>query len=355
VLEKLNKIEKKYESLQETLSRPEVIENRSKYQEYAKALAEITPLAEKIGQYKKILANIEVAEELLGGEKEPDMSHYLKEERDSLLGTKESLEKELKEMLLPKDELEDKDIIMEIRAGTGGEEASLFAADLFRMYVHYTQNKGLKTQIMSSHPSESGGFKEIIFEVKGRKAYRDLKYESGVHRVQRVPATESGGRIHTSTATVAVLAEAEEVDVKIDPRDLQVDTYRSAGPGGQHVNVTDSAVRITHKPSGLVVSCQEERSQFQNKERALKILRSRLYELMRREQQKEIDQARRLQVGTGERSEKIRTYNFPQNRVTDHRVSLTVHNLDAVLEGNLDQILEALAAWERMEKLREVG
>lgn len=345
----LESIEKQYRQLQEKLSSPEVLNDKERYGQYAKELAAMTPVANKIGEYREIVQGLSEVKELLRADNDSEMTAYLQEEHGKLVQRRDAAEHEIDELLRPKDEFENKNIIVEIRAGAGGDEASLFAADLYRMYSHYSQARGWKNQVMSSSPTPGGGFKEIIFEVKGENAFGFLKFESGVHRVQRVPVTESSGRIHTSTATVAVLPEAEEVDVKIDPKDLHFDTYRSAGPGGQHVNVTDSAVRITHEPSGLVVSCQEERSQFQNKERALKILRTRLFEMTRQAQRDEIDEARRSQVGSGERSEKIRTYNFPQNRVTDHRIGLTVHNLQGVLQGSLDELLEALREAGRVE------
>jgi peptide chain release factor 1 len=281
------------------------------------------------------------------------MAEFLRSEVASAERRASELERQLEVLLLPRDPFDQKDVVVEIRAGTGGQEAALFATNLYEMYRRYAERRRWKTDVLSSSPSELGGFKEVVLEVKGKGAYSRLKHESGVHRVQRIPVTESGGRIHTSTATVAVLPEAEEVDVQVDPDDLQIDVFRSSGPGGQSVNTTDSAVRVTHKPSGIVISVQEERSQRQNREKAMRYLRSRLLKLAQEEQQREEAAARKAQVGTGERSEKIRTYNFPQNRVTDHRLGLSVHNLPQVLEGDLDQFVDALVEAERRRQLAE--
>lgn len=354
MIEKLEAIEKKHEELTQKLADPAVIADQPRYRNYARHLAELEPLVGEIRRYKDILVSISDIEGMLQENPEPEMEHYLQSEFHALRGRKEEMEEEIRSMLIAKDPNDEKDIIMEIRAGTGGEEASLFAASLYRMYTKYAENQGWTTQVMSSSPSDLGGFKEIIFEVKGRGAYSRLKYESGVHRVQRIPVTEASGRIHTSAATVAVLPEAEDVEVETNPSDLRVDIFRSSGPGGQSVNTTDSAVRITHLPTGMVVQCQEERSQLQNRERALKILRARLYERLQAEQQAEVAQARRMQIGSGNRSERIRTYNFPQGRVTDHRIGLTLHKLDSILEGNIDELIESLAAADRTEKLKQV-
>jgi len=351
---KLNEIEKKYDELTEKLADPKVLGDQKKYQEFAKTHAELSQLVGKIRDFKKINNDINEAKEMIREEKDAEMEHFLSNELHRLEKERTVSEEELKEMLVAKDPNDEKSIIMEIRAGTGGEEASLFAADLFRMYSKFAESQGWDTQILSSSPSDMGGFKEIILEVNGKGAYSWLKFESGVHRVQRVPVTESSGRIHTSAATVAVLPEAEEVEVEIGPNDLRIDIFRSSGPGGQSVNTTDSAVRITHVPTGMVVSCQEERSQLQNKERALKILRARLYEQFQIEQQQELAETRRMQVGSGDRSERIRTYNFPQGRVTDHRINLTLHNLSSTLEGNINELIEALSAADRAKKLQNV-
>jgi peptide chain release factor 1 len=285
------------------------------------------------------------------GERDPEMAEYLRSEEAAAERRAAGLERRLEILLLPKDPNDDKNVVLEIRQGVGGQEAALFAGDLYEMYRRYAERRRWKTDVLSSSPSEMGGFKEVVLEIQGKGAYSRLKRESGGHRVQRIPATESGGRIHTSTATVAVLPEAEEVDVHIDPDDLQIDVFRSSGPGGQSVNTTDSAVRVTHKPTGIVLAVQEERSQRQNKEKALKYLRSRLLKLAQDEQQREEAAVRRAQVGTGERSEKIRTYNFPQNRVTDHRLGLSVHNLPAVLAGDIDEFIDGLMTRERREQL----
>jgi peptide chain release factor 1 len=350
----LKKIETKYDEILEELSRPETLSDPEKYRKLAREQAEMSELVEKIKRYMKVLEDIEACEELMEKEKEEGTESYLKSELNSLKEEREKLEEEIKVLLLGKDPRDEKDVIMEIRAGAGGEEASLFAADLFRMYTRYAEKKGWKVEVLGSSESDMGGFKEVIFEIKGKGAFSKLKFESGVHRVQRIPVTESGGRIHTSTATVAVLPEAEEVEVKIDPNDLKIETFRASGPGGQHVNVTDSAVRITHLPTGMVVQCQEERSQIQNREKAMRILRARLYEKLMEEQAKKLAEERRQQVGTGDRSERVRTYNFPQNRVTDHRIGFTVHNLEEFLDGEIDEVIEALAAAERAERLRRI-
>lgn len=354
MIEKLDAIEKKYDELTQKLADPAVIAEQAKYREYARHLSELEPLVRDIKKYRGILVSVTEVEEMLREGPEPEMEQYLRGELQELNTQREETEEEIRSKLITKDPNDQKNIIVEIRAGAGGDEASLFAADLYRMYTKYAESRGWSTQMMSSSPSDLGGFKEIIFEVKGRGAYSRLKYESGVHRVQRIPVTEAGGRIHTSTATVAVLPEAEEVEVEISPNDLRVDIFRSSGPGGQSVNTTDSAVRITHVPTGIVVQCQEERSQLQNRERALKILRARLYERLQAEQQAEVAQARRMQIGSADRSERIRTYNFPQGRVTDHRIGLTLHKLDSVLEGEIDDLVEALAAADRAEKLKLV-
>lgn len=354
-LERLEGLEKTFQELEEQLARPEVYEDRKRYAELARSHAELTEVVSLLREYRGCLREAEEARELLREEREPEMQEFL---RQSLREAEEragELEERLKTLLVPVDPRDQKDVIMEIRAGTGGEEAGLFAGDLYRMYTRYADRRGWATEPLSSSPSELGGFKEVIFSVRGKGAYSRLKYESGVHRVQRVPVTESGGRIHTSTATVAVLPEAEEVEVEIDPADLRVDVFRSTGPGGQSVNTTDSAVRITHLPTGVVVTCQDEKSQLQNREKAMRILRARLLRMEQERQRREQAEERRSQVGTGERSERIRTYNFPQGRVTDHRLGLTLYRLEEVLDGDLDELIEALAAADRAEKLSEMG
>lgn len=354
MLEKLQQLEDKYEEITELLSRPEIISDQQKYQKYAKAHFDLTELITKYRDYKSTVSQLKDARELSGEELDDEFRIMLLEEIEELKSKMSLLESDLKILLLPKDPNDEKSVIMEIRAGTGGDEAALFANDLFRMYSRYAEEQGWKTDIMDSHYTDIGGIKELIFEVDGQGAYSKLKYESGVHRVQRVPTTESGGRIHTSAATVAVLPEAEEVEVDIDPAEIRVDVYCSSGPGGQSVNTTQSAVRITHIPTGLVVTCQDEKSQHKNKAKALRVLRARLKEMLEEQKSAEMAGTRKNQVGTGDRSERIRTYNFPQGRVTDHRINLTLHKLDTILEGQLKEIIDALIAYDQAERLKQV-
>ncbi len=353
--EKLENIEKRYSELEQLLSDPKVLDRREEWLSMSREIAAITPAIELFRRLKEIDRELIDAEEMLKGSEEAEMSDYLRVELDSLKLEKEKVEAALKEQLIPKDPYDDKSVFIEIRAGTGGDEAALFAADLMKMYSRYAEQNNFKVEIVESHPTDIGGFKEVILGIEGKGAYSRLKYESGVHRVQRIPTTESGGRIHTSAATVAVLPEVEEIEVEINPQELRIDTFCATGPGGQSVNTTQSAVRITHLPTGLVVSCQDEKSQLQNKEKALRILRSRLLDKFISEQTAEQAQARKTMVGSGDRSERIRTYNYPQNRVTDHRINLTLHKLDLVLAGDLNDIVEELSTNERAEKLKAAG
>lgn len=354
-MERLEEIENTYNDLEKQLSQPEVYGDRQRYAELARAHAELSEIVMYLRGYRQAMEEAREARGMLREERDPEMQEFLRESLEAAEARSQELEGSIRVLLIPPDPRDEKDVIMEVRAGAGGEEAGLFAADLYRMYSRYADRRGWKAETLSSSPSELGGFKEIIFSVKGRGAYSRLKYESGVHRVQRIPVTESGGRIHTSTATVAVLPEAEEVEVNIDPADLRIDVFRSTGPGGQSVNTTDSAVRVTHIPTGVVVSCQDEKSQIQNREKALRILRARLLRSEQERQQKEQAEERRSQVGTGDRSERIRTYNFPQGRLSDHRIGLTVYHLEEVLEGDLEEIIDALAAADRAEKIAELG
>jgi peptide chain release factor 1 len=352
MLDKLNSVEANYEELTALLASPAVQSDSNEYRKHAKALAEIQPLVERYREYKGVLQEIDQATELLKGS-DADMRELAEEELHGLEHRRDVLLADIKVLLIPKDPNDEKNVVLEIRAGTGGEEAALFAAELFRMYTKFAEKQGWRVDVMSTSESDTGGVKEVIATVEGRGAYSKLKYESGVHRVQRVPATEASGRIHTSTVTVAVLPEAEEVDIQIDPKDLRIDTFCSSGPGGQSVNTTYSAVRITHIPTNTVVSQQDEKSQIKNRAKAMRVLRSRLYEMELRKQQEAIAKDRRSQVGTGERSEKIRTYNFRENRVTDHRINFTIHQLVEVLNGDLSEVLDHLTMYYQSEKLKE--
>lgn len=352
MFKKLEELEKKYEELNKNLSDPKIIANQSKFQECAKLHSNISKAVLKYKEYKEIIKEIDENSKLFSEEKDVEFKKLINEELEKLKEKKLNLEIELKEIIFPKDPYDKKNCIVEVRAGAGGDEAALFAGDLFRMYSRFAENNGWKTEVMSSSPTGIGGFKEIIFDIIGKEVYGKLKHESGVHRVQRVPVTESSGRIHTSTVTVAILPEVEEVELEISPNDLKIDRFRSTGPGGQSVNTTDSAIRITHIPTGMVATCQDEKSQHKNKAKALKILRARLLDMAERKKHEELALKRKSQVGTGDRSERIRTYNFPQNRITDHRIGLNLHNLEEVLEGNLNDLVINLS--EKLKKSSEV-
>jgi peptide chain release factor 1 len=352
--QKLEGLENKYNELTDLLSTAEIIADQSRFQKYAKAHAELTGIVAAYQAYKKAVQNMVDAQEMLAEESDEEFKKMLQGEIEQSEADQARWEQELKLLLLPKDPDDDKSVIMEIRAGTGGEEAALFAWDLYRMYARYAERQGWRTEIMDSNYTELGGIKELTFVIEGGGVYSRMKFESGVHRVQRIPSTESGGRIHTSAATVAVLPEAEEIDFDINPNDLKIDVYCASGPGGQCVNTTQSAVRITHLPSGLVVTCQDEKSQHKNKAQALRVLRARLKEKLEAEKNSEMAGARKSQVGSGDRSERIRTYNFPQGRVTDHRINLTLHKLDMILDGQLQEVVEALVSSDQAERLRQV-
>ena len=345
---KLDDIAARFDEIERKISDPEIIQNQELYQELIKKHSELAEIVHEYEKYAKLLTELDEARTLLS---DPELKTVAEEEIVRIEQNIESIEKILLDYLIPKDPNDLKNALIEVRAGTGGEEAALFAYEVFRMYSRYAENKNWKIEILSETLASLGGIKEIVFMVSGKGVFSRLKYESGTHRVQRVPETESAGRVHTSAITVAILPEAEEVDVKIDTKDLKIDTFRAQGAGGQHVNKTSSAIRITHLPTGVVVVCQDERSQFQNKDKALKILRSKLYEQQLADQRKEEASARKIQVGSGDRSEKIRTYNFPQNRVTDHRINLTLYSLDAVIEGDLDPLVNALIADENLNQL----
>ncbi len=351
MFQKLDQVENRYQELEMLLADPKVLGNPKELQRLGRERAELSHLVETYRAYKKVQEGIQESEELLQ-ESDEEMKELAKAELQTLKERLANIEEELKVLLLPKDPRDEKNVFLEIRAGTGGEEAALFAADLFRMYAKYAEKRRWRVDVVNQNPTGLGGFKEIIALVEGKGVYSQLKYESGVHRVQRVPVTEASGRIHTSAVTVAVLPEADEVEVEINPNDLRIDVFRSSGPGGQSVNTTDSAVRVTHLPTGMVVTCQDEKSQHKNKAKAIKVLRARLLDKLMEEQQSEISEERKSQVGSGDRSERLRTYNFPQNRVTDHRIGLTLYHLDRVLEGDLDELSNGLSAHFRAEALK---
>lgn len=352
MLDKLQEIEDKYVALEHELAEPDIVSDQARYRKVAKAHSDLDDIVTNFRELKRVMAEADATEAMLREGLDDELEDLAKAELLDLEKEREELDGKLRVLLLPSDPLDEKNVIMEIRAGTGGDEAALFAGDLFRMYSRYAERNRWTIEDMSSSPTELGGFKEIIVMISGERVYSRLKFESGVHRVQRVPDTEASGRIHTSAATVAVLPEAEEVDVFIDPNDLRVDVFRSGGHGGQSVNTTDSAVRVTHIPSGLVVTCQDEKSQHKNKDKALKVLRARLLERVSAEQEAGIAENRKSQVGSGDRSERIRTYNFPQNRMTDHRIGLTIHRLTELLDGDIDEVIEALVLNEQSEKLK---
>ncbi len=352
MFQELENIKEKYDKLTASLSDSNLVNNPSKIREISKERAELEPVVQKYKVLKKVQKDIKGSRDILNdSQADPELKELAEEELRKLERQEEKITEELKILLLPRDPNDEKNVILEIRAGAGGDEASLFAQDLFRMYLRFAENKGWKYEVMSTSYSPVGGIKEVLVNIRGQRVYSQLKYESGVHRVQRVPQTEASGRIHTSTVTVAVLPEADEVDVHLDPKDLRIEAFGASGPGGQNVNRNYTAIRVTYKPTGIVVSCQDEKSQHRNKERALKILRSRLLDIAEREQKELIDKNRRAQVGTGERSEKIRTYNFPQSRVTDHRLNLTLHQLESILDGEMKGIIEALNMHYQAEKL----
>jgi peptide chain release factor 1 len=355
MLERLDKVEERYEELARLMADPAVVHDYERVAEYAKERADLEDIVSVYREYRDAARELEQTETLLTDDADPELRELAEGEVARLEAELADLQARLQRLLLPRDPRDDKDVIVEIRAGAGGDEAGLFAADLYRMYTRYAERRGWNTELLSAHSTGVGGFKEAIFGVKGRGAFSRLKFESGVHRVQRVPITESSGRIHTSTATVAVLPEVDEVEVRVDPKDLEIEVYGSSGPGGQHMQKNATAVRIVHKPTGMVVACESERSQTQNRLMALAVLRARLYEQERQKQEAEVAEARRAQVGTGERSEKIRTYNFPQNRVTDHRVGLTLYRLPDVLDGDLGAFIDELAAQEQAQRLEVIG
>ena len=351
----LEELEDKYKTLERELSSQDIIRDKKRYADLSKEFNSISKMLNDTKRLKEMEDDISEYKDMLESTTDENLKEEIRNEIESLENQREKLQRSILMSLLPEDPLSGKNIIMEIRAGTGGDEAALFAADLFRMYSRYCERNGWKIEILSSHEIGIGGFKEVIFSISGKEVYKKLKYEMGVHRVQRIPVTESGGRIHTSAVTVAVLPEAEETDVEINPDDLRIDVYRASGHGGQHVNTTDSAVRITHLPTGLVVTCQDEKSQRKNKEKAMKVLRARLFEKVERERKEVEAQERRNQVGSGDRSERIRTYNFPQNRVTDHRIGLTLYKLDLILNGEMDELIDALLEYDAKKRLESIG
>jgi len=353
LINKLEGILKRYNDLSKKLSDPEVISNSENFKKYSREFREVKPVVERYNELKKIEQEILGAQELLNSEDE-ELKLLGKEEIETLQHKKDDIISEIKILLIPKDPFENKNIIMEIRAGVGGEEAALFVKDLFRMYMAYAENKSWKTELLDLHSTDLGGFKEVIFSISGKDVYKYLKYESGAHRVQRVPETEASGRIHTSTATVAVLPEAEDIEFEINPDDLRIDVFHASGHGGQNVQKVSTAIRIVHKPTGIMVTCQDERSQLQNKLKAMRILRARLYDIFEQDKEKEIASARRAQIGRGYRNERIRTYNFPQGRVTDHRINLSIYNIQSIMEGNLDELINALIEEEQKEKFEEL-
>lgn len=355
MFDKLNFIEEKFEDLSQKISDPDVISDQPTWQKFIKEHASIKPIVDKYREYKEVKSGIEEARDILKDSKDNELKEMAKMEMEELECQVEPLEDELKILLLPKNPNDEKNVIVEIRAGAGGDEAGLFAAELLRLYTRYAERNNWKTEMMSSNETGVGGIKEVIFMIKGNGAYSRLKYESGVHRVQRIPSTESGGRIHTSTSTVAVLPEVDDVEIEVNQSELRIDVFRSSGNGGQSVNTTDSAVRITHLPTGMVVTCQDEKSQLKNKEKAMKVLKARLYDTIMAEQNAEIAEARKSQVGTGERSEKIRTYNYPQSRITDHRINLTLYKLNQFLDGEIDEVVDALITTDQAEKLKKLS
>ena len=353
MITKLDALEKKYDDISKKISNPEIINQQELWKKLVKELSELDEVVKKYREYKRVIENIEEAKIILDDRNaDEELKDLAKEDLKINNNKRDKILEQIKILLLPKDPNDKKNVIVEIRGGAGGDEANLFAGDLFRMYSHYAESKKWRTEILNFNESDIGGFKEIVFMISGNGVYSRLKFESGVHRVQRIPETESNGRIHTSTVTVAILPEAEEVDVKINPNDLRIDVFRSSGNGGQSVNTTDSAVRVTHIPTGIVISCQDEKSQLKNKDKALKILRAKLFDLENEKQKKMLSQERKNQVGTGDRSERIRTYNFPQSRVTDHRINLTLYKLENILNGDLDEIIDSLVTFYQAEKLK---